>query len=73
MCFGFSSKSIIYLPIVFITAIAPEDEVPRAARNVSTEHTSLVDGSNTVRKKQDIHWYCTTGYTSLGSLLQFSL
>ena len=54
MCFGFSSKSIIYLPIVFITAIAPEHEVPRAARNVSTEHTSPVEGSNTDRKKNRI-------------------
>jgi len=33
------------IAIAFITAIAPEHEVPKAARNDSTEHTSLVDGS----------------------------
>lgn len=42
----------IDLPIAFITAIAPVHEVPRAARKDSTEHTSLMDGSNKKRKER---------------------
>ena len=59
MCFRRSSNAfIIYLPIAFITAIAPVHEVPRAPRNYSTEHSSLVDDANTERN-DGISTVCT--------------